>query len=72
MYFEQVFPDTEVLVCPEVTQGIDRDNWYLTEKGVQTVLGEMERIGTQFPDLMLERDRAEERCRRHAKEKAAT
>ncbi len=72
MYFEQVFPDTEVLVCPAVTQEIDRENWYRTERGIQTVLGEMERIGTQFPDLMLGRDKAEERCRKKAKEKAAT
>lgn len=70
MYFEQVFPDTEVLVCPAVTQGINRENWYRTEKGIQTVLGEVERIGTQFPDLMLGRDKAEAQCREKMKKRS--
>lgn len=50
MYFEYVFRDTDVefLVCPAATQGISRDNWMYTEKGLETVLGELRRCGEQF------------------------
>lgn len=52
MYYQEQFPDTEFLVCPVVTKGISRENWYQTEHGVKTVLGEMERCGTQFHEIM--------------------
>lgn len=50
MYFEYVFRDTDVefLVCPAATQGINRVNWMHTEKGLETVLGELRRCGEQF------------------------
>ena len=52
MYYQEQFPDTEILVCPVVTQGISRDTWYKTEHGIDTVLGEMERCGGQFHEIM--------------------
>ena len=64
MYFQSVFPDAKIIVCPAETQGINRENWYQSENGVRTVLGEVERIGTQFPDMILGRDQTEERCRK--------
>lgn len=50
MYFEYVFrdTDTEFLVCPADTQGITRENWMYTRKGIDTVLGELKRCGEQF------------------------
>ena len=66
MYFQSVFPDTEICVCPAVTQKICRDNWYLNENGVHTVLGEVDRIGMQFPDMLLGRDTTEEKCKNAA------
>ena len=63
MYFEYIFPETEFLVCPAITQGISKENWMKNEKGRKIVLGEMERIGTQFLDIMGERDQAEKKCR---------
>ena len=50
MYFEYVFQDTEIefLMCPAVTQGISRDNWMESKKGMETVLGELRRCGEQF------------------------
>lgn len=50
MYFEYVFRDREVefLVCPAVTQGIDRVNWTQTQEGLDTVFGELKRCGEQF------------------------
>lgn len=50
MYFEYAFrdTDTEFLVCPAVTQGITKENWMESQKGLDTVLGELKRCGEQF------------------------
>lgn len=52
MYYQEQFPETEFLVCPVVTKGISRDTWHLTEQGIDTVLGEVERCGSQFHQIM--------------------
>lgn len=52
MYYQEQFPETEFLVCPVVTRGIGRDTWFLTEDGIDTVLGEVERCGAQFHEIM--------------------
>ena len=51
MYYQFTFPDTEFIVAPaKDTHGgvINKDNWYLSESGVEKVLGELNRIGSQF------------------------
>ncbi len=52
LYYQILFPDTEILVCPTVTKDIRRDNWFLTKEKTDKVLGEIERIGTQFHDIV--------------------
>ena len=52
MYYQEQFPQVRILVCPVVTRGISRDTWYLTEEGIDTVLGELERCGGQFHQIM--------------------
>lgn len=52
MYFQYVFPNITFFCCPAVTQGISRENWFLTEKGRNTVLGEVTRCGTQFNEMI--------------------
>lgn len=47
MYYELVFPKTEILIHP-VDTGINAQNWYRTEEGAMQVLGEVERCGAQF------------------------
>lgn len=54
LYYQEQFPDTEIFVCPIVTKGISKDTWYQTELGIDTVLGEMERCGGQFHQIMRE------------------
>ncbi len=54
LYYQEQFPDTEILVCPVVTRGISRDTWTRTETGIDTVLGEVERCGSQFHAIMRE------------------
>ena len=59
MYFEYVFQDTNVefLMCPAVTQGISRCSWMESQKGLDTVLGELRRCGEQFAWMCGHQDR---------------
>ncbi|MCD7957556.1 MAG: YdcF family protein [Lachnospiraceae bacterium] len=52
MYYQQQFPDTEFLVCPVVVDEITRENWHQTRRGIDTVLGEVERCGGQFHEIL--------------------
>lgn len=54
LYYQEQFPDTELLVCPVVTKNISRHSWHRTEEGIDTVLGELERCGAQFHQIMRE------------------
>ncbi len=55
LYYQEQFPDTDILVCPVETKGITRDNWYLDEDKIDRVLGEVERCGSQFHDILKSR-----------------
>lgn len=54
LYYQLLFPDTEFYVVPSETDGITRENWYETEAGIQAVLGEIERCGSQFHQIIKE------------------
>lgn len=54
LYYQILFPDTEILVCPTITKGITRDNWFRTKEGREIVLGEIERCGSQFHEIVAE------------------
>lgn len=57
LYYQVMFPETEILVCPTVTKGVTRDNWYRSERGRELVLGEIERCGSQFHEIVAEHER---------------
>ena len=48
MTYELAFPEIDFFVVPIVTQGISKENWYKSEKGIKRVLGEIEKIGKYF------------------------
>lgn len=48
MYYQLLYPDAEILVCPACPDGITRENWRDTEAGVEAVTGEIDRIIKQF------------------------
>ena len=52
MYYQRAYPATEFLVCTSDVDGVTRENWNNTEKGIQAVMGEVERIIRQFSLLM--------------------
>lgn len=54
MYYQILYPDTEIFVCPSCVDGITRENWRESEAGVDAVTGEITRIIKQFT-LMLQR-----------------
>lgn len=54
LYYQVLFPDTEILVCPTVTKGITRENWFKNRETANIVLGEIERCGSQFHDIVAE------------------
>ncbi len=51
LYYQLLFPRTELLVCPSDT-GINRENWQETGEGIDLVLGEIERCGGQFHKIL--------------------
>ena len=53
MYYQRAYPETEFLICPSFPDGISRENWRETQKGIQEVMGEVSRIISQF-SLMME------------------
>lgn len=54
MYYQQQFPETDFAVSPVIVDGVSRENWYTTRFGIDTVLGEVERCGRQFHEIIAE------------------
>ena len=51
MYYQFTFPETDFRIVPvkDTHAGnITKDNWYLNQIGVEKVMGELQRLGTQF------------------------
>lgn len=51
LYYQLLYPETNFYVVPCNT-GINRTNWMNTDKGIDIVLGEVERCGGQFHKIM--------------------
>lgn len=52
MYYQLLYPETEFFVVPVDADGITKENWRTTEKGVEAVTGEIQRIIRQFSLMM--------------------
>lgn len=50
MLYQLAFPEVELKVCPVHCFNITKDNWYMSEKGIDRVLGELARCGNQFSE----------------------
>ena len=48
MLYQMAFPETEFIVCPVSAYAITRENWFMSEQGIDRVLGELSRCGNQF------------------------
>ena len=54
MYYQLLYPETQFFVRPIQDSDVKRENWYLTEKGIRLVFGEVQKIGEQFEDITKE------------------
>jgi uncharacterized SAM-binding protein YcdF (DUF218 family) len=54
MFYKSAFPNVEFLIMPFEGFDISKSNWFMTEYGVQRVLGELSRCGNQFTFLDIE------------------
>lgn len=54
LYYQLLYPETQFYVCAIQDSDVKRDNWYLTEKGIRLVFGEVQRIGEQFVEITKE------------------
>ena len=54
MYYQLLYPNTRFIICPTVKQDISKDNWYLSDEKIDKVLGEIERCGSQFHEILRE------------------
>ena len=52
LYYQALFPDTRILVSPTETQGIRKADWFQDSRTIDMVLGEVERCGSQFHDIL--------------------
>ena len=60
LYYQILFPDTKILVCPTVTKDISKDNWFKIREKSDRVLGEVERCGSQFHEIVAQYGALEE------------
>ena len=54
MTFSFLFPNIKLYICPVTTQNINKKNWFLSVKGIEIVMGEVERCGKYFLKELLE------------------
>ena len=52
MYYQRAYPEVEFRVCPCCVDGVTKENWMNAEESIQSVLGEVQRIVTQFSLMM--------------------
>ena len=52
MYYETLYKNTEFIIHPIDIDNIKKDNWYKSKDGISLVLGELERYGLQFKDIL--------------------
>ena len=48
MLYQMAFPEVDFKVCPINCSDITKENWHKSERGINRVLGELERCGNQF------------------------
>lgn len=48
MLYQMAFPEVSIKVCPVNCYNITKENWFESEQGIDRVLGELSRCGSQF------------------------
>lgn len=50
MYYQLVYTNTEFIICPVDTNNITKSNWFKSSIGIDTVMGELSKCGSQLSD----------------------
>ena len=54
LYYQLLYPETEFFRVSGKRKPDTAENWYLSKEGIETVLGEVERCGSQFHEILNE------------------
>lgn len=57
MYYELVFPETKIMICPVNATGVTKENWHQSQENITAVLAEMDRCSYQFEEIIREMQR---------------
>lgn len=52
MYYQMLYPEAELLIDPVPANGITKENWTKSDEGIEFVLGEATRCGSQFETVL--------------------
>ena len=52
MYYQRAYPEVKFRVCPCCVDGVTKENCMNSEEGIQSVLGDVQRIVTHFALMM--------------------
>lgn len=52
MYYQLLYQQTQFIICPAEIRGINKENWVMTDDGINTVMGELARCGNQFTEII--------------------
>jgi uncharacterized SAM-binding protein YcdF (DUF218 family) len=48
MFYSFAYPEAQFIVCPVDIDGISKNNWFKSERGIDKVMGELSRCGGQL------------------------
>ena len=48
MLYSWAYPETKFIICPIEYKDINRNNWFKSDEGIKTVMGELSRCGGQL------------------------
>lgn len=54
MFYRWAFKETEFFVCPVDIEGVSRYNWYKSQYGIDSIMGELSRCGGQMKSAIKE------------------
>jgi uncharacterized SAM-binding protein YcdF (DUF218 family) len=52
MYYQLLYQHTQFYICPAEIRGINKDNWFTSDDGINAVMGELSRCGNQFQEII--------------------
>lgn len=52
MFYSFAYPKTHFIICPVDIDGINKDNWFKTQSGIDYVMGELSRCGGQLKNAI--------------------